>query len=60
LAAEWTARSLDASGVLPGTVDIPVDAHAPTIEELMAEPEEPPEEPVGAQDGGEDEETEGL
>jgi hypothetical protein len=54
LAAEWTARSLDASGVLPGTVDIPVDAHAPTIEELMAEPEEPPEEPVGVQDGGED------
>jgi hypothetical protein len=54
LAAEWTVRSLEASGVLPGTVDIPVDAHAPTIEELMAEPEEPPEEPVGAQDGGED------
>ena len=46
--------------MLPGTVDIPVDAHAPTIEELMAEPEEPPEEPVGAQDGGEDEETEGV
>lgn len=41
LAAEWTARSLEASGVLPGTVEIPVDARAPTIEELLAEPEEP-------------------
>jgi len=41
LAAEWTARSLEASGVLPGTVEIPVDAHPPTIEELIARPEEP-------------------
>jgi hypothetical protein len=40
LAAEWTARSLEASGVLPGTVEIPVDAIAPTIEDLIAEPEE--------------------
>lgn len=30
LTAEWTARSLEASGVLPGTVEIPVDAHSPT------------------------------
>lgn len=48
LSAEWTARSLKVSGVLPGTVEIPVDAHAPTIEELMAESEEP----EGAQDDG--------
>lgn len=50
VAAEWTARSLEASGILPGTVEIPVYADAPTIEELIAEPEEP----AGAQDGGED------
>ena len=47
LAAEWTTRSLEASGVLPGTVEIPVDAQAPTIEELIAEPEES----AGDQDG---------
>jgi hypothetical protein len=41
LPAEWTARSLEASGVLPGTVEVPVDAIAPTIEELIAAPEEP-------------------
>jgi hypothetical protein len=41
LAADWTARSLEASGVLPGIVEIPVDARAPTIDELIAEPEGP-------------------
>ena len=40
LVAEWTARSLEASGVLPGTVEVPVDARAPTIDALLAEPEE--------------------
>jgi hypothetical protein len=41
LAAHWTARSRDASGVLSGTLDIPVGAVAPTIEELSADPAEP-------------------
>lgn len=41
LAADWSARSLEASGVLPGKVEIPVDAQAPTIEELIAAPAEP-------------------
>jgi hypothetical protein len=50
LAADWTARSLEASGVLPGKVEIPVDAHAPTIEELIAEPVEP----AGAEGDDED------
>jgi hypothetical protein len=40
LRAEWTARSLEASGVLSGSLEIPVDAKAPTIDELIAEPEE--------------------
>lgn len=50
LAADWSARSLEASGVLPGKVEIPVDAQAPTIEELIAEPEEP----AGAESDDED------
>ena len=50
-AADWSARSLEASGVLPGTVEIPVDAHAPTIEELIAAPEESADAPVD-EDGG--------
>jgi hypothetical protein len=49
LAADWSARSLEASGVLPGNVEIPVEANAPTIEELIAEPDER----AGAQDGEE-------
>jgi hypothetical protein len=50
LAADWSARSLEASGVLPGKVEIPVDAQAPTIEELIAEPEDP----MGAESDDED------
>jgi hypothetical protein len=41
LTTQWTARSRDASGVLSGTLGIPVDPHMPTIEELAADSEAP-------------------
>lgn len=38
LAGQWTARSRDASGVLSGTVEIPVARDIPTVEELASQP----------------------
>ena len=44
LAAEWSARSRDASGVIRGHLDIEVAATVQSLDELLAEPEEPADE----------------
>jgi hypothetical protein len=44
LAAEWSARSRDASGVMRGRLDIEVDATVPSLDELLAEIEKPADE----------------
>jgi hypothetical protein len=49
LAAEWSARSRDASGVMRGRIDIEVAATVPSLDELLAELERPA-------DAGEDDE----
>jgi len=49
LAAEWSARSRDASGVMRGRIDIEVAATVPSLDGLLAELERPA-------DAGEDDE----
>jgi hypothetical protein len=43
LVAEWSARSRDASGVLRGRLDIEVAGKVPSLDELLAEIENPSE-----------------
>ena len=44
LAAEWSARSRDASGVMRGRLEIEVAATVPSLDELLAELEKPADE----------------
>lgn len=41
LAAEWSARSRDASGVMHGRLDIEVAATVPSLDELLKQLERP-------------------
>jgi hypothetical protein len=50
LAAEWSARSRDASGVTHGRLDIEVAATVPNLDELLAELERPADEGEDGED----------